>query len=128
MAFGNSQARGQIRAIAASLSHSHVNTRSLIHRMGPWIKPTSSWIRVRFITTEPQWQHCDPLFREEKMEKQLYHQWLMRIQNLACLLDLGFARYHVTSSSSGKCRRGLVGMYTSYVQTHTPSQMHENQA
>ena len=68
-AYGSSQARGQIGAIAASLHHSHSNTRSKLHLQpmlqlipmpDPWmhwaspgIKPVSSWILVRFITTEP---------------------------------------------------------------------------
>ena len=30
-AFGSSQARGHIRAIAASLHHSHSHTRSMVH-------------------------------------------------------------------------------------------------
>ena len=32
------------------------NTRSLTHWLRLGIKPTSSWILVRFITTEPQWE------------------------------------------------------------------------
>ena len=68
MAYGSSQARDQIRAVAASLHHSkhgiqamtttytttHGNARSLTHYVRPGIKPTSSWILVRFITAELQ--------------------------------------------------------------------------
>ena len=59
-------------AAAASLRYSYSNARSkpclqptpqlmatpdpLIHRARPGIEPTSSWILVRFITTEPQWE------------------------------------------------------------------------
>ena len=44
VAFGSSQARGQIRAIAACLCQSHGNARSEPHlRMTPGIKPASSW-------------------------------------------------------------------------------------
>ena len=72
-AYGSSQARGQVRAVAASLRHSHSHTRSkphlciphslcntrfLTHWAGPGIKPASSWILVRFLTTEPQWELC----------------------------------------------------------------------
>ena len=65
-AYVSSQARSQVRAAAASLHHSHRNTRSELHlwptshlmAINPWarpgLKPTSSWILVRFITTEPQ--------------------------------------------------------------------------
>ena len=63
---GSSQTRGWFGAVAASLRHSHSNTRSephlhhsnplksLTHWMRPGIKPGSSWILVMFITTEPQ--------------------------------------------------------------------------
>ena len=70
MAKGRSQARGRMRASAASLDHSHSNTgsephlqptpqlcgnaRSLTHQVRPGIKPISSWILVRFLTCEPQ--------------------------------------------------------------------------
>ena len=54
MAHGSSHARGHIGATASSLCHSHSNARSLTHWVGPGIKPTSSWILVRFISAEPQ--------------------------------------------------------------------------
>ena len=48
-AYGGSQARGQIGAAAASLHHSHSNTRSLTHWAGPGFKPTTSWFLVGFV-------------------------------------------------------------------------------
>ena len=39
-----------------ALHYSYGNTRSLIHWASPGIKPKSSWILVRFITIEPQWE------------------------------------------------------------------------
>ena len=70
MAYGISQARGQIRAAAADLHHSHSNTRSkpylwptpqlkavpgsLTHWVRPEIEHVSSGIVVRFVITEPQ--------------------------------------------------------------------------
>ena len=68
MAYGGSQARGRIGAVAAGLHHSHSNARS-----GPRLRPTpqltatpdprptgrgqrSSWILVRFVSTVPQWE------------------------------------------------------------------------
>ena len=70
VAYGVSQARGWIRAVAASLHHSHSriqaesltyttahgSTGSLTHWGRPGIGPTFSWILVRFISTEPQWE------------------------------------------------------------------------
>ena len=50
--YGSSQARGQIRAAAASLHHSHSNARSLTYWSRAGIKPISSWILVRFVTCQ----------------------------------------------------------------------------
>ena len=70
LAYGSSQTRGQIGATAAGKHHSHINTSSepclwptpqLTAVPDPWptvrprIKPTSSWILIRFISSEPQW-------------------------------------------------------------------------
>ena len=51
-AYGGSQARGLIGAVAAGLRHSH--TRSLTHQAGPGIKPSTSWFLVGFASTMPQ--------------------------------------------------------------------------
>ena len=61
MAYGGSQARGQIGAIATGLHHSDSNARSelclhLTHCVGLGIKPASLWILVRFVSSEPQWE------------------------------------------------------------------------
>ena len=70
-AYGGSQARGLIGAVAAGLCHSHSNTRSeahlqptyttahsnagsLTHWMRPGIEPASSWILIKCISTEPR--------------------------------------------------------------------------
>ena len=54
VAYGSSQARVQIRAAAASLCHS--SQQHWILNPRPGIQPTSSWILVRFVSTEPQWE------------------------------------------------------------------------
>ena len=71
-AYRSSQTRGWIRAVAVALHHSHSNAKSEL-RLGPtpefqypWgcrIEPASSWIRVRFVSTEPRQklQHCSSL-------------------------------------------------------------------
>ena len=46
----------QIRALSATYTIAQGNTRSFTHSVGPGIKPTSSWILVEFVTTEPQWE------------------------------------------------------------------------
>ena len=68
MAHGGSQARGQIRAVTAGLSTAtatpiqatsvtyttaHGNAGSLTQSARPGIKSVSSWILVRFVSTEP---------------------------------------------------------------------------
>ena len=40
----------------SDLCHSHSNARSLAHWVRLGIEPTSSWILVWFVTTEPQWE------------------------------------------------------------------------
>ena len=55
-AYGNSQARGQIGATAAGLHHSHSNARSLTHWSRLGTQPVSSWILVRFVSTELWWE------------------------------------------------------------------------
>ena len=69
----SSQAWGQIGAVAASLRqshsdsgtrdprcicdlHAHLNAESLTHWARPGIEPESSWIPVRFVTTESLWE------------------------------------------------------------------------
>ena len=66
-AYGSSQAWGWIRAAASGYTtatvswdsscvgdQAHDNAGSSTHWVRPWIKSTSSWIVVRFVTTEPQ--------------------------------------------------------------------------
>ena len=66
-AFGSSQTRGRIGAVAASQCHSRSNTRSkqhlppslqlmATHWVRPEIEPVSSWTLVGFYTAEPQWE------------------------------------------------------------------------
>ena len=73
MSYGGSQDRGQIRATAASLHHSHSNlgsephlqpmaqlthsnAGSLTHRLRPGIKPATSWLLVGFVSAVTQWE------------------------------------------------------------------------
>ena len=69
-AYEGSQARGPVGAVATGLHHSHSNegsklhlpaytrvhgnARSLTHWARPGTEPTSSWMLVRFVSTEPQ--------------------------------------------------------------------------
>ena len=76
IAYGSPQTRGQIRAVAAGLHHSHStlgsklhpatyttahdNARSLTHWVRPVVEPASSWMLVGLVTAEPQ-QELPPL-------------------------------------------------------------------
>ena len=60
--YGSSQARGWIRAVATGLCHSHSNSGSLTQWSRPGIEPASSWIPVRFISSEPRWELLDQNF------------------------------------------------------------------
>ena len=54
IAYGGSQARGPTGAVAAGLRHSHSNAGSWTHWARPGIKPVSSRMLVRFVSTEPR--------------------------------------------------------------------------
>ena len=78
VAYGSSQARGRIGAAAAGLHHNHSNSRPephlqptpqltampdpLTHWVRPGIRPASSGMLVRFVSTEPQWELHDFFF------------------------------------------------------------------
>ena len=53
-AYGVSQVRGLIGAVATGLCHSHSNTRSLTHWVKPRSEPATSWFLVGFVSTEPR--------------------------------------------------------------------------
>ena len=46
----------RIWAVSATCATAHGNAISLTHWVRPRIEPTSSWILVRLITIEPQWE------------------------------------------------------------------------
>ena len=91
-AYGNSQVRGQIGAVATSLRHSHSNARSephqwptpqltaalahLAHWARPGIKLVSSRILVGFVTAEPQeklWIHLFLILKLIVRSRSYYH-------------------------------------------------------
>ena len=54
------QQKHRIWATSVTYTTGQGNARSLTHWAGPGIKPTSSWILVRFVTTEPPWNSTQP--------------------------------------------------------------------
>ena len=49
------QQQHPIQAVSVTYITAHSNDGSLTHWARPWIESMSSWILVRFIITEPQW-------------------------------------------------------------------------
>ena len=68
-AYGGSQARGQIWDRATGRHHSHSNTKSLTHWERPGIKPVSSRMLVRFISSKPWQELWDFNFQLPKLWK-----------------------------------------------------------
>ena len=56
VAYGGSQARGQIGAAAAGLPQLTAMLGSLTHWTRPGIEHESSWMLVRFVSAGPQWE------------------------------------------------------------------------
>ena len=51
-----------IQATSTTYITAHGNAGSLTHRVRPGIKPTSSWILVRFVSSKPWWELGSTLF------------------------------------------------------------------
>ena len=85
------QAKGWIGAATAGLCHSHSNMGSLTHRVRPRIKPTSSWILVRFVAAEPWWELLNILLNKNEYMKE---QMDINISNLDLWLYLWFLRQY----------------------------------
>ena len=96
VAYVSFHARGQVRASAACLHHSHSNarpepcqwptpqlnsnTRSLTHWWKPGIELASSLILVGFVTTEPQWELLFLFFRRGlEHRKEILVEWIIYV-------------------------------------------------
>ena len=79
----------QIRAMSVTYPIAHGIARSLTHWARPWMVPASSWILVRFVSTEPQWELLPvlylilivitPIHTCDKTHKSVYlytHKWV----------------------------------------------------
>ena len=89
MAYGGSQARGQIGAVAVTYTTAHGNTGSLTHWARPGIEPASSWILVRFMSTEP-WRELRLLqfksFTVPSTSRKFWNCWKSKVRNLSSVL------------------------------------------
>ena len=125
-AYGGSQARGQIKAVAAGLHHSHSNARSLTHRARPGIEPASFWILVRFVSPEPQQELPKLAFKYYCLEVLLccwgimfqccrcYAQVWPLAQELACATDAA------KNKKQNYCLARSWNFYLSFTPFHFP--------
>ena len=70
--------QGVTRATSVTYTTAHSNTVSLTHWVGPGIEPESSWILVRFLSTEP-WRNSGSdfiLIQANRMWKNLLFHWI----------------------------------------------------
>ena len=89
-AYGDSQARGQIRGIAAGLRHSHSNqiwatsvtyttahgnARSLTHWVRPGIESETSCFLVGFISAVPRWELLSPYLKSLSLYTFTFWSW-----------------------------------------------------
>ena len=58
-AYGSSKARVQIRTTSSTCTTVHGNAGSLTHWVRPGIKPATSWLPFRFISTVPRWEFLE---------------------------------------------------------------------
>ena len=140
-AYGSSQARDWLGATAAGLHHSnarselrlavyttaHGNAGSLTHWVRPGIEPASSWILVRFVSTEPWWELPLPLFFMFQ-----FCQTICRSLSMSCQLaflpiwmsspsphPFVLSSYHLFFKSQLRCRLHYHGFVNAMLQTHT---------
>ena len=76
----------------ATYTTAHGNAGSLTHWVRPRIEPAFSWILVRFITAEPQWELLDPLLNNLGMS----NEELKRFQGLnpKTIVNIQTHQYH----------------------------------
>ena len=115
VAYGGSQARGWIGAVAASLHHSsqqrqirgasetyttaHGNTGPLTHWARPEIEPKTSWFLVKFVSDAP-WRellcyfYTWPLFEDEGASQECLH--LVELEEHKTHMPKNMKRYSPT--------------------------------
>ena len=117
-AYGSSQARGPIRAIAASLHQSQQcqiwatsatyttvwgHARSLTHWVRPGMEPVSSWILIRFISAKPRWELSTQCLNRLK---QVSYWFITFTQFLLLMWLLGVLSFPLLVQTS--CTRGQI--------------------
>ena len=75
----------QTQAACVTCRTPHGNARSLTHWVRPGIEPTSSWILVRFVSAEPQWEFSGIIFLIYLSDIVL---WVYRNATYLCILIL----------------------------------------
>ena len=70
-----------IGAASATYTKAHGNARSLIHWVKSGIKLSSSWIPVRFLTVEPQWEVPRVVFLKILSQSKLFCSTSSKLNN-----------------------------------------------
>ena len=100
----------QIRTTSAACTEAHGNARSLTHWAGPGIKHASSWILVKFITTEPQWKLHSNDFKFNNNNK--HSKLLQALYHGLILLRRGYSPCFFSPVSSGHLTLMKIALYT----------------
>ena len=68
----------RIWAVSVTYTTAHGNTRSLTHWSRPGIEPASSWMLVRFVSTEPRQELLMSAFLSNKdtLKKEVFLGWI----------------------------------------------------
>ena len=109
-AYGGSQARGLIGAVATDLHHSHSNAKSLTHWLRPGIEPATSWFLVGFVSAVP-WRELPFCVFKRKIWWNLPFGILkgrMRFSNFFPLFMATWAAYG-SSQDTGRIRAAAAG-------------------
>ena len=82
----------QIRAVFATYTTAHSNARSLTRWVRPGIKPSSSWILVRFVSAEPWWELLMTSFTNGMWQKWCWVSSRLTFKRIGSLCFLPFGR------------------------------------
>ena len=93
----------QIWATCANYITAHSNARSLAHWERPGIKPASSWILVKFVSTETRQELLNPIFNFSTCD------WPVQVFNF---LQFGLVRLYLCNNLSLPSRLSILLAYS----------------
>ena len=84
--------QSRIRATSLTYTTAHSNARSLTRWVRPGIKPSSSWILVRFVSAEPWWELLMTSFTNGMWQKWCWVSSRLTFKRIGSLCFLPFGR------------------------------------